>query len=52
MAKERCDDCGVEIRDEEVFRHEQKKFCAKCTAEHLRDKHYDEVARLVTFKRD
>ena len=52
MEKERCDDRGAPIRDEDVFRHEEKKYCAKCVAEHIREKHLDsaEAKKLVTFK--
>jgi len=52
MAKERCDDCGAQIRDEDVFRHEAKKYCAKCVAEHIKGKHLDsaEAKKLTTFR--
>jgi hypothetical protein len=47
-----CEDCGAEITNEEVFRHEDRKYCPVCMAEHIRDEHVNsaEAKRLFTFK--
>jgi len=52
MDKEHCDDCGASIRNEETFRHEEKKYCPKCAAEHIKDKHMSsaEAKKLWTYK--
>ena len=39
MGKARCAECGEEIRDENVFRHEGKDYCPECTVEHMKNKH-------------
>jgi predicted nucleic acid-binding Zn ribbon protein len=50
--KNYCEDCGAPIRDEEVFRHEDSKYCPVCAAEHIRDEHLNsaEAKRLFTYK--
>lgn len=52
MKKKQCDDCGAEIRDEEIFRHEEKSYCAVCVAEHIKESHLNsaEAKRLFTLK--
>jgi uncharacterized Zn finger protein (UPF0148 family) len=52
MAKENCDDCGMPIMDEDVFRHQGKKYCPKCVAEHIKEEHLGspEAKKLTTFR--
>jgi len=52
MAKERCEDCGALIRNEDIFRHEDKNYCAKCAAEHIKEEHLGsaEAKKLTTFR--
>jgi len=47
-----CDTCGVILNDEDVMQHSGSKYCPKCIAEHIREKHYtSEVASVWTYKR-
>ncbi len=40
MGKEtRCSKCNTKIRDEEVFLHDEGKYCPECTLEHVKAKH-------------
>lgn len=39
MGKVKCAECGEEIGDEDIFRHQKKPYCSECTAQHLNEKH-------------
>jgi NAD-dependent SIR2 family protein deacetylase len=51
MGYVKCAECGEETKDEDVFRHQGKPYCPKCTVKHLKDEHHKEIMKSKTETR-